>query len=130
MSDADAAAGTAAGVTAAGVTALVRWDDAPEFVSPRHHGGVRPRRVLDGVDPATFLSLAISVYPPGAGAEATPQSGDVVYLVARGHLRITVDGTSTDLGPYDTVAIARGSTRELVNVSDTDAHLVVLRPPA
>lgn len=111
------------------MTAIVeRYDTAPAFVSPRHFGGVLPKRMLDRDGYSGPVTVAISVYPPGAGAEDVVQATDVVYVVLGGELRISVDGQVHDLATHDTMFIPEGDSRSVENVSDGDARLLVLRP--
>ncbi|WP_369696337.1 cupin domain-containing protein [Mycolicibacterium bacteremicum] len=105
-----------------------RYHRAITFESPGHSGGVAPRKLLAGQKTDAIGSLVISVYPPAAGAEPTRQQTDVVYVVLRGELKVTCDESVYVLAPYDAMCIRSGSVRALVNESDAEAHLLVLRP--
>jgi quercetin dioxygenase-like cupin family protein len=93
---------------------------------PPFHEGVDCRR-LQGMEigPTDGFWMGLSVYPPGSSAGPSEVMGESIYLVVSGEFVLRCNGETTALRQYDSVHLAKGDHRELVNESDSDAVLAV-----
>ena len=109
-----------------------RIADAPHYEAPNHFD-MRALRIqgLEVGGPSNFW-LGLSHILPGG--RAGPDAGPVekVYVVLDGHLTLRVGGTETTLGPRDSCCLARGTEREIINLTNTMVTLLVVieKPPA
>lgn len=94
--------------------------------SPPFHEGVDTRR-LQGMElgETEGFWLGLSVYPPGSSAGPSEVMGESIYLVVSGDLVLYCDDEVIPLTQYDSVHLAKGDHRRLVNESDSDAVLAV-----
>ena len=104
---------------------VTRHDDAVPYSAP-FHAGVDTRR-LQGMEvgPTDGFWMGLSVYPPGSSAGPSEVMGESIYLVVSGEFVLRCNGETTALRQYDSVHLAKGDHRELVNESDSDAVLAV-----
>ncbi len=93
---------------------------------PPFHEGVDARR-LQGMEVGETdgFWLGLSVYPPGASAGPSEVMGESIYLVVSGDLVLYCDDEVIHLTQYDSVHLAKGDHRRLVNESDSEAVLAV-----
>jgi len=94
--------------------------------NPPFHEGVDCRR-LQGMEigPTEGFWLGLSVYPPGSSAGPSEVMGESIYFVVSGEFVLHANGESIALGQYDSVHLAKGDQRQLVNESSSDAVLAV-----
>ena len=94
--------------------------------NPPFHEGVDCRR-LQGMEvgPTDGFWLGLSVYPPGSSAGPSEVMGESIYLVVSGEFVLHANGETVPLRQFDSVHLAKGDQRQLVNESDSDAVLAV-----
>ena len=104
---------------------VTKHADALPYNAPFHEG-VDTRR-LQGMEigPTEGFWLGLSVYPPGSSAGPSEVMGESIYLVVSGEFILRCNGDTIPLRQYDSVHLAKGDHRELVNESDSDAVLAV-----
>ena len=104
---------------------VTKHADAVPYNAPFHEG-VDTRR-LQGMEigPTEGFWLGLSVYPPGSSAGPSEVMGESIYLVVSGEFILRCNGDTIPLRQYDSVHLAKGDHRELVNESDSDAVLAV-----
>lgn len=99
-------------------------------VDAAHDGvGVTYSRKIAGTDHAGF-SILFWDFPSGSVEGSHDHLGDGVglesYTVLSGAIRVTVDGVVHDLGVGDAISIPPACAREVANVGDEDARLVLV----
>lgn len=104
---------------------VTKHADAIAYDAP-FHTGVDTRR-LQGMEvgPTDGFWLGLSVYPPGSSAGPSEVMGESIYLVVSGEFVLHANGETVPLRQYDSVHLAKGDQRQLVNESDSDAVLAV-----
>lgn len=104
---------------------ITRMSSAPTYVAPAHHG-VRTTR-LQGHEAGQTerFWVGVSHYHPGGMAETAPTNEETVYVVLDGELVVTTAAGDTILGRLDSVHLAKGEVRSIVNRSQREALLLV-----
>lgn len=104
---------------------VTRASDAPAYTAPAHHRVSTAR--LQGLEagPTERFWVGVSLYQPGGSAEKAAAPAETVYVVLDGELVIRTDGGETILGRLDSVHLAAGETRSILNRSDQEALLLV-----
>ncbi|MDQ2850561.1 MAG: cupin domain-containing protein [Actinomycetota bacterium] len=106
---------------------ITRLAQAQPF-QPLGHAGVGPVRLQGGDDtPTDKVSVVLSHYLPGAGADAAPQEAETIYVVVAGELVMQSEGTEATLGPYDSVHFTVGTVRTVANRTHLPASMLVIR---
>ena len=107
-----------------------RIDDAPFYEAPNHFD-MRAMR-LQGLEvggPEKFWVGLSQILPGGrAGPDAGPL--EKVYVILSGELTLRSGGQETRLGPRDSVCIAPGVEREIVNLTHELVTMLVVIPKA
>lgn len=104
---------------------VTRASDAPAYAAPAHHRVSTAR--LQGLEagPTERFWVGVSLYQPGGLAEKAAAPAETVYVVLDGELMIRTDEGETILGRLDSVHLAAGETRSILNRSDQEALLLV-----
>ncbi|MHA7651990.1 beta-D-galactosidase [Mycobacterium sp. ML4] len=104
---------------------VTRVSEAPPYVVPAHHRVCTAR--LQGLEagPSERFWVGVSVYRPGGVAEKARVPEETVYVVLDGKLVIHTDEGETVLGRLDSMHLAKGETRSIVNRSDHEAMMLV-----
>lgn len=104
---------------------VTRVCDAPTYVAAAHHHVCTSR--LQGLEagPTERFWVGVSLYHPGGMAEKAAAPAETVYVVLDGELVIHTDEGETVLGRLDSMHLARGETRSILNRSDQEALLLV-----
>ncbi|MET9558461.1 cupin domain-containing protein [Streptomyces sp. NPDC006645] len=96
---------------------------------PVDHHGVGPLHLFGGGHYGGAVTVALSHYLPGGGADLTPVPAETVYVVLNGTLTLLdADGTSHDLGALDSARITAGTPRAVENRTNLPAAMLVIRP--
>jgi len=105
---------------------VTRLADAASYEAPKHFD-MRGLRLQghDATDTTTFW-VGLSHFLPGGGAERSAAPVERVYVVLDGHITVTTDDESVVLGPHDSVAIAPGETRAVVNHTNLPASAIII----
>lgn len=105
---------------------VTRWADAPTYVAPTHQQVCTTR--LQGLEagPTERFWVGLSLYRQGGMAESAAAPAETVYVLLDGELVIRTDEGETVLGRLDSVHLAEGETRSILNRSDQEATLLVV----
>lgn len=104
---------------------VTRVSEAPTYVASAHHGVCTAR--LQGLEasPTERFWVGVSLYHPGGTAEKTAAQQETVYVVLDGELVVRTDQGEAVLGRLDSVHLAKGEVRSIVNRSEKEALLLV-----
>lgn len=104
---------------------VTRACDAPAYSAPAHHRVSTAR--LQGLEAGSTerFWVGLSQYQPGGSAEKCSAPAETVYVVLEGELAICTDEGETVLGRLDSMHLATGETRSILNRSDQEALLLV-----
>ena len=105
-----------------------RFEEATPYDAPNHRGVVGLR--LQGFEAGgpTNQWLGFSQFLPGGGAGPDSTPFEKVYVVLEGSMTVIVAGQESVLGPMDSVTIAPGEVREIVNRSNHVCKMLVVIP--
>jgi quercetin dioxygenase-like cupin family protein len=105
-----------------------RLADAQAYQAPNHYD-MRSLR-LQGFEPGgpTQSWVGLSHFLPGGGAGPDSSPLEKVYVVLAGTLTVRAGGREATLGPLDSCCIPGGETREVKNLGNEVATMVVVMP--
>lgn len=105
-----------------------RFTDAQPYQAPNHYD-MRSLR-LQGFEPGgpTQCWVGLSHFLPGGGAGPDSSPLEKVYVVLSGVLTIKVADSEIALGPLDSCCIPAGETREVKNLGNEVATMIVVMP--
>jgi len=105
-----------------------RFTDAPPYEAPNHYD-MRSLR-LQGFEPAGPKTawVGLSHFLPGGGAGPDASALEKVYVVLAGSLTVRAGGADVTLGPLDSCCIPGGELREVKNLSNAVATMLVVMP--
>lgn len=105
-----------------------RFEEAKPYDAPNHRGVVGLR--LQGFEPGgpTKSWVGLSHFLPGGGAGPDSSPLEKVYVVLAGTLTVRAGGREATLGPLDSCCIAGGETREVKNLGNEVATMIVVMP--
>ena len=109
---------------------IVTLANAPFYIAPNHEG-VTSRRLQGGdASSADFAWVAHSQFPPGVVVPLDAGAIGKIYVVIEGSLTIVqADGIRHRLHQWDSIFIAAGEARSIVNDSGEAAAIIVVTPP-
>jgi quercetin dioxygenase-like cupin family protein len=105
-----------------------RFADAQPYQAPNHYD-MRSLR-LQGFEPGGPKTswVGLSHFLPGGGAGPDSSPLEKVYVVLAGSLSIRAGGEVTTLGVLDSCCIPSGETREVKNLGNEVATMLVVMP--
>ena len=105
-----------------------RFEEATPDDAPNHRGVVGLR--LQGFEAGgpTNQWVGFSQFLPGGGAGPDSTPFEKVYVVLEGSMTVIVAGQESVLGPMDSVTIAPGEVREIINRSHHVCKMLVVIP--
>jgi mannose-6-phosphate isomerase-like protein (cupin superfamily) len=105
-----------------------RFVDAQPYEASNHHG-MRSLR-LQGFEPDGPKTswVGVSHFLPGGGAGPDSSALEKVYVVLAGSVTVRAGGHEVVLGPLDSCTIASGETREVRNLANEVATMIVVMP--
>lgn len=105
-----------------------RFVDAKAYEAPNHYH-MRSLR-LQGFEPGgpTCSWVGLSHFLPGGGAGPDSSPLEKVYVVLAGALTVRTGGEEFSLGPLDSCCIPGGETREVKNLGNEVATMLVVMP--
>lgn len=107
---------------------ITRITQARPFRPDGHHG-VGPVHLFGGELYDGAVTVALSHYLPGGGADLSPVPAETVYVVLTGTLTLLdAGGTPHELGPLDSARITTGTLRAVENLTNLPASMLVIRP--
>jgi glyoxylate utilization-related uncharacterized protein len=109
---------------------IVTLANAPFYTAP-NHDGVTARRLQGGeASAADFAWVGHSEFPPGVVVPMDAGVAGKIYVVTQGSLTIAqADGVRHRMQPWDSIFIAAGEARSIVNDSGAAAAILVITPP-
>ena len=108
---------------------VTRFAEARQYHPPLHHGCTALR--LQGFDAskADFAWTGLSHILPGGGADMDAGPLGKIYVVTAGEVTITLgDGSAATLGIMDSCFIPGGEAREVRNLGNAVASMIVIMP--
>jgi quercetin dioxygenase-like cupin family protein len=105
-----------------------RFADAQAYEAPNHYD-MRSLR-LQGFEPRGPKSswVGLSHFLPGGGAGPDASPLEKLYVVLAGALTVRAGGEDVTLGPLDSCCIPGGETREVRNLGNAIATMLVVMP--
>ncbi len=105
-----------------------RFPDAQPYQAPNHHD-MRALRLqgFEAGGPETSW-VGLSHFLPGGGAGPDSSPLEKVYVVLAGSVTVRADGQEVTLGPLDSCFIPGGETREVKNLGNAVATMLVVMP--
>ena len=111
---------------------VTRFEAAPEYVAPNHHGMRCVRLQGREAGPAVQLWLGVSTLEPGGHTTLEASPIEKHYVVLEGDLVVLgeLDGVRTEasLAVHDSCRFAPGEKRQLVNRSGKLARVLLAMP--
>jgi quercetin dioxygenase-like cupin family protein len=109
---------------------IVTFDTAPSYAPPNHEGVISRRLQGGEVSSPDFAWVGYSEYPPGVTVPMDAGSTSKIYVVTQGSLTIEqADGVRHRLQQWDSIFIAAGEARSIMNESGEGAAIIVVTPP-
>lgn len=107
---------------------VTRFNEAKPYVAPNHHE-MRSLR-LQGFEPGGPQAFwtGLSHFLPGGGAGPDSSPLEKVYVVLAGALWVKAGDTECTLGPMDSCCIPGDETREVKNLGNDVATMLVVMP--
>lgn len=110
---------------------VVKFPDAPFYTLPGHEQIVARRLQGGDASRADFAVIGHSSFPQGAVVPMDEGSIGKIYVVSEGSLTIEEAGGDRHiLNAGDSIFIAVGEARAIVNESGVPAAMIVITPPA
>jgi quercetin dioxygenase-like cupin family protein len=105
-----------------------RFTDAKAYEAPNHFD-VRSLR-LQGFEPGGPARswVGLSHYLPGGGAGPDASPLEKTYVVLAGRLTVRAAGQEVTLGPLDSCCIPGNEVREVKNLGNEVATMIVVMP--
>jgi quercetin dioxygenase-like cupin family protein len=105
-----------------------RFVDAKAYAAPNHYD-MRSLR-LQGFEAGgpTHSWVGLSHFLPGGGAGPDCSPLEKIYVVLSGTLTVRVNAGEFALGPLDSCCIPGGETREVKNLGNEVATMIVVMP--
>lgn len=109
---------------------VVKFADAPFYTAPDHDDVVARRLQGGEASSADFAMVGHSTFPPGAVVPMGAGPTGKVYVATEGAITIEqTDGVRHVLQPGDSIFIAAGEARAVLNDSGEPAAMIVITPP-
>lgn len=109
---------------------VVRFAQAPFYTAPDHDDVVARRLQGGEASTADFAMVGHSTLPKGAVIPMGAGPIGKVYVVTQGAITIEqADGARHVLHSGDSIFIAAGEARAVLNESDSVAAMIVVTPP-
>jgi quercetin dioxygenase-like cupin family protein len=108
----------------------VRFTDAPHYTAPGHEDIIARRLQGGEASSANIAVIGHSRFPDRAVVPLSAGPFGKVYVVTEGTLIIEqADGFRHVLHPLDSIFIAAGEARAILNESGAPAAMIVVTPP-
>jgi quercetin dioxygenase-like cupin family protein len=105
-----------------------RFVDAQAYQAPNHYDmrSLRLQGFEQGGPKTSWVGLSHFLPGGGAGPDSSPL--EKVYVVLAGALTVRADGQEVTLGPLDSCCIPGGESREVKNLGNQVATMLVVLP--
>lgn len=109
---------------------VTRFVNAPHYTAP-NHDDVIARRLQGGeATSADFVVVGHSTFPPGGGVPMDAAPLGKIYIVTDGTITFEQsDGNRHALGQGDSIYVAPGEARAVINDTPEPAGMIVITPP-
>lgn len=108
---------------------VTRFSEAVAYHPPLHHGCTALRLQGFEASSADFAWTGLSHILPGGGANMDAGPLGKVYVITAGEITISLgDGSDTTLGVMDSCFIPAGEAREVRNLTNSVASMIVIMP--
>jgi quercetin dioxygenase-like cupin family protein len=107
---------------------VTRFDDAKTYEAAKHFGTVGFRLQGFEASPTTNFWVGLSHFLPGGGAELSSSPLERVYVGHAGTVTIISETGEVDLKPLDSLHIAPGEKRSIINRTNDIASMLVIMP--
>lgn len=105
---------------------VTRASEAQSYDAKGHFDVSGLRLQGDGGTGAEQLSISLSQFLPGGGAERSASATDKYYVVLEGEIIVTTDDGDHTLGPLDSCYIAAGEPRSIINRRNVVTKMLVV----
>lgn len=105
-----------------------RFSEAPQYEAPNHFDCKSLRLAGFEADGPENFWVGCSHFLPGGGAGPDSSPMEKVYVILTGILTVRVDGREEKAGPMDSVTIAAGEVREIINEGNDIVTMIVAMP--
>lgn len=100
--------------------------DAQAYEAPKHFDMKALRLHGKTEGGAEKFTVGLSHFLPGGGAEYGISPVEIVYFVLEGEMTVISEGEKYLLGQWDSLHIAPGEGREVVNATNKPASMLVI----
>jgi len=101
--------------------------DAKSYDAPGHFGNTAIRLHHKDTTGSQYFHVGLSYFLPGGGAEMSTSEFDRVYYVISGTITVTgEDGKEIELEPTDSLFIATGERRSVLNKTNEPVTMLVV----
>lgn len=107
---------------------VTRCDAAPRYHPPEHDGMACLRLQGHEAGPSDALWLGLSHLLPGGGTSLSASDVEKMYVVVDGEVVVRTDTGECVLRRLDSVRLAPGEPRQLVNRSNLPATILLAMP--
>ena len=107
---------------------VTRYDEAPEYVAPKHNKCYGLRVQGFEVSDTRNFWMGISHFLPGGGADHDATPTEKVYFVLEGEVAVTTAEGETTLKKYDSCHLAPNEARGIENRTNSPATMLVAIP--
>jgi glyoxylate utilization-related uncharacterized protein len=104
----------------------IEFKDAKSYEAPKHYNMTAFRLHGKEESGAQKFSLGLSHFLPGGGAEYGIVPVEIVYFVLDGEITIKTETESFVLKQWDSIHIAPGEGREVINETNKPASMLVI----
>ncbi len=98
------------------------------YDAPGHSDCASYRLQTMDVGGAGHVSVGVSYFLPGGGAEMSASDAEKVYLVIDGEVTVITQDGEVTLGPLDSCRISAGEARRVENRGQQVATMAVVMP--
>jgi len=105
---------------------VTKANEAYRYEAPGHFD-VRTTRLHDPEDVGGAVTMGLSHFLPGGGAEMAEAKKELVYYIIKGEMTVSFDdGSSVKLERGDSIHIAAGTNRAIENTGIASAQMLVV----
>jgi glyoxylate utilization-related uncharacterized protein len=105
---------------------VTRAGEAEPYEAPGHFGMAALRLQGHDASAASAFWIGLSHFLPGGGAERSANALEKAYVVVDGEITVVTDDGEATLGPLDSVFLAPGEARSVVNRTNRPASMLVV----
>jgi quercetin dioxygenase-like cupin family protein len=107
---------------------VTKRSGARTYQAVKHHGMAAFRLQGQDASPARTVSVGLSLFLPGGGAEKGSSPSERIYVVLEGAITVITKDSTVTLGPLDSCLIEANEERSVENRSNDVAKMLVIAP--